>query len=174
MGNGSKTDDSRWFHGEVSGGQNAVTRSTSQKLATLPMAYGAMRQSQMGCDNRSRCAARQPTAMTVSAAPTNINWPISTPTLKNSNAVGIDDGGKPTSASAPANPNPCISPNVKETTQGQRAVIPGVPRCTWTISRATKRMLSAMHASTGGCGTWTQPRAAAVSVRLCVAVNADI
>ena len=25
-------------------------------------------------------------------------------------------------------------------------------------------MLSAMHASTGGCGTWTQPRAAAVSV----------
>ena len=58
------------------------------------MAYGATRQSQAACDNRSRCAARQPTAMTVSTAPTNINWPISTPTLKNSRAIGIEDCGK--------------------------------------------------------------------------------
>ena len=29
-----------------------------------------------------------------------------------------------------------------------------------------------MHASTGGCGTWTQPSVAAVSVRLWVAVKA--
>ena len=74
------------------------------------MAYGAMRHSQVVCGNRSRCAARQPTAMTVSTAPTNSNWPISTPTLKNSSAIGIADCGKPTSASAPAKPNPCISP----------------------------------------------------------------
>src|SRR5207344_1290948 len=96
-------------------GQNAAIRSTSQKLAIAPMAYGAMRQLQVGCDNRSRCAARQPAAITANTAPTNSNCPISTPTLKNSRANGMDDCGKPTSASAPAKPNPCMSPNVKDT-----------------------------------------------------------
>ena len=70
--------------------------------------------------------------------------------------------GRPTSASAPAKPNPCIRPNVNDTTQGQRAVSPGRPCRASMISRATKTMLKAMHASTGGCGTCTQPSAAAV------------
>ena len=46
---------------------------TAAKDGYVPMAYGATRQSQAICDNRSRCAARQPTAITSSAAPTNIN-----------------------------------------------------------------------------------------------------
>src|SRR5688572_7555920 len=68
--------------------QKAATRSTSQKLAKPPIAYGAMRQTHAGCDQRSRCAARQPTAIRVNTAPTNSNCPISTPTLKNSKAIG--------------------------------------------------------------------------------------
>ena len=36
-------------------------------------------------------------------------------------------GGNPTSASAPANPNPCSSPNAKATTHGALAVRPGLP-----------------------------------------------
>ena len=40
--------------------------------------------------------------------------------------------------------------------------------------RATNTILRAMHASTGGCGTWTHPSVAAVSVRLWVAVKAVI
>src|SRR6478736_8109728 len=99
-------------------GQNAATRSTSQKLASAPMAYGAMRQSHTGCDTRSCCAARQPTAIIANTAPTNTNCPISTPTLKKSKAIGIDDCGKPTSASAPAKPKPCSSPNVNATIHG--------------------------------------------------------
>ena len=82
------------------------------------MAYGAMRQSPAGSDNRSRCPARQPAAITVNTAPTNSNWPHSTPTLKNSKAIGMEDCGKPTSASAPAKPNPCSRPNVNATTHG--------------------------------------------------------
>src|SRR5436190_10518219 len=89
------------------------------------MAYGAMRQVQAGCDNRSRCPMRQPAAITANTAPTNSNCPISTPTLKNSKAIGIDDCGKPTSASAPAKPNPCISPNVRDTTHGRAGRDPG-------------------------------------------------
>ena len=42
--------------------------------------------------------------MIVSTPAMKINWPISTPTLKNSSASGIDNGGNPTSASAPGEP----------------------------------------------------------------------
>ena len=55
------------------------------------MAYGPMRQNQAGCENRRRCPARHPTAIMASTAPTNTNCPISTPTLKNSKAIGMDD-----------------------------------------------------------------------------------
>ena len=46
--------------------------------------------------------------------------PISTPTLKNSKATGIDVCGRPTSASAPAKPNP-RKLNVQATIQGSAA-----------------------------------------------------
>jgi hypothetical protein len=53
------------------------------------MTYGAMRQIQTGCDDRSRRPARQPAAITVNTAPTNSNCPISTPTLKNNKASAV-------------------------------------------------------------------------------------
>ena len=38
-----------------------------------------------------RCPIQRPMAMTANTAAMNINWPISTPTLKNSSATGTDE-----------------------------------------------------------------------------------
>lgn len=65
-----------------------------------------------------------------------------------------------------------MRPKLKATIHGARAVMPSCPRRWRTISAATKTMLSAMTASTGGGGIWTQPSVAAVSVRLWERVKA--
>ena len=95
---------------------------------------------------------RRASAISSSTAATNSSWPISTPTLNISSATGIAFCGRPTSASAPAKPKPCSRPKLKATTHGARAVRPGLPRRPWTTSAATKTMLRAMIASTGGPG----------------------
>jgi len=49
------------------------------------------------------------------------SWPSSTPTLKNSSAIGIAFCGSPIVASAPANPSPCRKPKQNATSQGNVA-----------------------------------------------------
>ena len=73
--------------------------------------------------------------------------------IEANSASGMSPGGRPMSISAPAKPKPCSRPKVKATTHGHRAVKLGSPRFNRTISLASKMMLSAIIASTGGPGT---------------------
>ena len=102
----------------------------------------------------------------------NASWPISTPTLNANNASGMSPRGKPMSESAPAKPKPCRRPNENATNQGHRAVRLGWPADARTISQASRRMLSAIAASTGGPGTCTTPSVASASVIECATVKA--
>ena len=72
-----------------------------------------------GVLNRRDCIDAQ---ARLNTAATNTSCPASTPRLKNNKAVGIPCCGKPTSARAPANPNPCSRPNTNATNQGYRSV----------------------------------------------------
>jgi len=79
----------------------------------------------------------------------------STPALKLNNARGVSACGRPISVSALQKPKPCSRPKVKATSHGFCAAKLGSPR---TISQASRMMLSAIVASTGGPGTCTTPR----------------
>ncbi len=50
--------------------------------------------------------------------PMKSNWPISTPTLKNSSASGIDCCGRPIWVRALAKPKPCSRPTMNVTVHG--------------------------------------------------------
>ncbi len=105
----------------------------------------------------------------------NINCPISTPTLKNSNAIGIAFAGRPTSLSALAKSEAVQQAEHERDDPGftiGETRTARARRCAISLARNT--MLSAMLASTGGIGTWIQPSVAAASVRLCATVNAVI
>ena len=111
-------------------------------------------------------------ASDVSTAAMKTSCPISTPTLNVNNASGMSPRGRPISESAPAKPKPCRRPNENATSQGHRAVRLGWPARERAISQASRRMLSAMAASTGGPGTCTTPSVASASVIECASVNA--
>ena len=51
---------------------------------------------------------------------TNAGWPSSMPTLNASSAIGTSRCGSPASASAPAKPKPCSSPNASAAIHGRR------------------------------------------------------
>lgn len=106
-----------------------------------------------------------------STAETNSSWPSSTPMLKKTSANGIACCGRPTSAKAPAKPKPCNKPKMKAISQGHLAAAPGCPFFPCTISTAKNKMLSAITASTGCCGTWMNPSVAHASVMLCAMVH---
>ena len=82
------------------------------------MAYGSTAHAQTGRGTSIRCVIRRARVTAANTKAMKSNWPISTPTLKNSSAIGIDVCGRPTSAKAPAKPKPCSSPMVNATTQG--------------------------------------------------------
>ena len=98
--------------------------------------------------------------------------PISTPTLNVNSARGMSPRGSPISESALAKPKPCRSPNENATNQGHLAVRLGWPALVRAISQASRRMLSAMAASTGGSGTCTTPSVASARVIECASVKA--
>ena len=91
-----------------------------------------MRQNHDGLRHRIDAAIRVPAAISSNAAAMKINCPISTPTLKNSSASGIEFCGRPTSASALANPSPCSNPNVES-------------HDPWVLLRESGPSLPAMH-----------------------------
>ena len=87
----------------------------------------------------------------------NSSCPTSTPTLKNSSAMGMSFSGSPTCA---ARRRSRIHAAARRRTRRPRARssrVPGWPCASRRISAATNITLSAMVASTGACGTCTQP-----------------
>ena len=100
----------------------------TQKAARLPMAYGGTAQDHAGRGMLMRLVIRLASAIMVNTEAMKSSWPISTPTLKNSSAIGIDVCGRPICANAPAKPKPCSRPKVKATIHGYRSVSPGFPR----------------------------------------------
>ena len=138
----------------------AAMRSMTQKAATLPIAYGGTTHAHAGCWTSMRRVICRVIATAANTEIMKSNWPASTPTLKNSSAMGIDACGNPISASAPAKPKPCNRPKVNATTHGYLSVRLGRPRRLWVISDATNTMLNAIVASMGGPGRWTTPSVA--------------
>ncbi len=80
----------------------------AQNTARLPMAYGGTAQAHVGRGTLTRSVICRASATLATLEAMKSSWPISTPTLKNSSAMGIDFSGRPTSASAPAKPKPCF------------------------------------------------------------------
>ena len=69
----------------------------TQKTARLPMAYGGTAQAHVGRGTLMRRAVCRASAIMTNTEAMNSSWPISTPTLKNSSAMGIDFCGRPIS-----------------------------------------------------------------------------
>src|SRR5262249_15520194 len=115
----AKLDIREWSRRAKSGFvqvQKAATRSKHHHEASEPIEYTTAARIQLGQFGRRRRAS----ASAPITAATNRSCPISTPALKPSSASGISPGGSPISASAPAKPNPCRSPNANATAQGCR------------------------------------------------------
>ena len=75
-------------------------------------------------------------------------WPHSIPKLKEKRPKGMSVWGKPTSLSAPANPNPWMSPKKMDITQGFLEINVFFPSV-WFISAANKRRVKAIKISEG-------------------------
>ena len=75
-----------------------------------------------GASAGNQRAASAAAARTVA---TNASCPSSIPALNDTSASGMSPGGRPASASAPANPKPCSRPNPSAISQGNRRISVG-------------------------------------------------
>ena len=150
-------------------------RSTSQKLARPPIAYGATRQSQwVERGKQSRCPARRQPAAIVSSKNaadkhqlSNLDADIEEQ-QRNRNRRRRQANFRQRTGKAEA-----VQQAEREATTTDIAASDcGALAAHRTISDAINMMLKAIDASTGGPGTCTQPSVAPASVRLCAAVNA--
>ncbi len=100
------------------------------------MAYGGTAQAQVGRGTLMRRVICRASAITANTEAMKSSWPTSTPTLKNSSAMGIAFCGRPISDNAPAKPKPCSRPKVNATIHGYCSVSPGFPCRLWMMARS--------------------------------------